>query len=114
MERPPRDPRTPILSGVLTFRVWLVGMLPLAGAFGLFEFELSRGASDEVARTVAVNVFVTGELFYLFNCRSLTRSMFVLGVFSNRWLLAGVGTMVVLQRRFSLNDGSGPLSIVVR
>lgn len=101
MNRSPRDPRTPILSGVLVFRIWLVGVLLLAGAFGLFEWELSKGTSDEVARTVAVNVFVMGELFYLFNCRSLTRSMFVLGVFSNRWLLAGVGIMVVLQILFT-------------
>ncbi|MFQ5756922.1 MAG: cation-transporting P-type ATPase, partial [Acidiferrobacterales bacterium] len=101
MERPPRNPRTPILSGVLVFRIWLVGVLLLAGAFGLFEWELSKGTSDEVARTVAVNVFVMGELFYLFNCRSLTRSMFVLGVFSNHWLLAGVGLMAVLQVLFT-------------
>lgn len=101
MNRPPRDPRSPILSGVLVFRICLVGILLLAGAFGLFEWELSNGASNEVARTVAVNVFVMGELFYLFNCRSLTRSMFALGVFSNRWLLAGAGTMTILQILFT-------------
>ena len=38
------------------------------------------------ARTVAVNVVVMVEIFYLFNCRSLTESMFRIGVFSNRWV----------------------------
>jgi cation-transporting P-type ATPase F len=46
---------------------------------------------------VAVNVFVMVELFYLFNCRSLTKSMFQLGVFSNPWIWVGVGSMVALQ-----------------
>jgi len=101
MRRPPRDPLSPILSGVLMFRICLVGMLLLAGSFGLFEWSRLNGSSDVEARTVAVNVFVMGELFYLFNCRSLTRSMFALGVFSNRWLFAGVGTIVVLQLLFT-------------
>ena len=101
MRRPPRDPRSPILSNVIMFRICLVGILLLAGSFGLFKWALLNGSSDEEARTVAVNVFVMGELFYLFNCRSLTKSMFVLGLFSNRWLFVGVGTMVVLQLLFT-------------
>ena len=63
----------------------------------MFHYELNHGASIEQARTVAVNVFVFGELFYLFNCRSLTHSMFTLGVFSNYWLIVGVLIMTGLQ-----------------
>jgi len=40
-------------------------------------------------------------MFYLFNCRSLTVSMFQLGVFSNPWLLSGVATMALLQVLFT-------------
>ena len=50
-----------------------------------------------VARTATVNMFIFGELFYLFTCRSLSYSMFTLGVFSNHWLLVGVGAMSLLQ-----------------
>jgi len=46
----------------------LVSAMLLGGSFGLFLWELETGASLEQARTVAVNVFVMGELFYLFNC----------------------------------------------
>ena len=101
MQRPPHDPRRPILSQRLLLRIGLVGVLLLAGSFGLFEWALSRGASEEEARTIAVNVFVCGELFYLFNCRSLTRSMFSLGLFSNRWLIGGVVIMIALQLMFT-------------
>lgn len=101
MNRPPRDPASPKLSRVLVIRIFLVGTLLLAGAFGLFKWALITGLSEAQARTVAVNVFVIGELFYLFNCRSVTRSMFALGVWSHRWLLRGVATMIVLQLVFT-------------
>ncbi|BCO08319.1 ATPase [Desulfolithobacter dissulfuricans] len=97
MQRRPRDPETPILTSELIIRVLLVGTLLLIGAFGLFRWELAGGASLDEARTVAVNVFVIMELFYLFNCRSLDRSVFQLGMFSNLWVLGGVCAMVVLQ-----------------
>ena len=115
MSRPPRDPATPILTGTLIVRIVLVGMLLLLGAFGLFEWALYQGASEAVARTIAVNVFVFTELFYLFNCRSLTKSMFALGIFSNPWIWFGAGAMTVLQLFFTYSPlmnrlfGSAPL-----
>jgi cation-transporting ATPase F len=101
MARPPRDPKTPILTRELIGRLFIVGLLTLAGAFGLFEWELNRGAAVAEARTVAVNVFVMIELFYLFNCRSLTKSVFRLGFFSNPLLFGGVAIMLVLQVMFT-------------
>lgn len=117
MLRLPRDPQASILTGPLVFRIFLVGGLLLAGSFGLFEWELLHGESDAAARTAAVNVFVFGELFYLFNCRSLTYSMFTLGIFSNGWLLVGVSGMTALQLVFTyvpiMNHvfGSAPIGL---
>lgn len=101
MERQPRAPEQPILTKHLVFRICLVGVLLLAGSFGLFELELMRGESLAKARTVAVNVFVCCELFYMFNCRSLHYSMFSVGLFSNLWVIFGVVSMVVLQALFT-------------
>lgn len=101
MQRPPRNPDAPILTGALIRRIVLVGALILIGAFGLFEWELQRGATLEVARTVAVNLVVFVDLFYLFNSRSLTYSPFKIGLFSNRWLWLGVGSMVLLQMAYT-------------
>jgi Ca2+-transporting ATPase len=97
MLRPPRDPSMPILTRTLQLRIAIVSAMLLAGAFGFFQWTLAQGGSLAEARTMAVNVFVFGEMFYLFNCRSLTQSMFALGVFSNPWLIGGVCTMAVLQ-----------------
>ena len=97
MQRHPRNPSTPILTGRLTGRILLVGLLLLIGAFGLFETELIYGANAETARTVAVNAFVVIELCYLFNCRSLSKSVFALGFFTNLWVFIGVAAMLLLQ-----------------
>ncbi|TWT81509.1 putative cation-transporting ATPase F [Planctomycetes bacterium CA13] len=101
MRRPPRDPSVPILTGELIGRILLVSLVMLVGAFGSFEWALGRGYSDAVARTVSVNVFVIVELFYLFTCRSLTKSMFELGLLTNRWIGVGVAVMVTLQLAFT-------------
>ncbi|MGW4500942.1 HAD-IC family P-type ATPase [Micromonospora sp. NPDC004336] len=90
MDRPPRDPGQPLLTAALVVRVLLVSALLVVGAWWLFEWELDGGASLAQARTAAVNLFVTVMAFYLFSCRSLTRSPWRLGLFSNGWLIAGV------------------------
>jgi hypothetical protein len=49
-------------------------------------------------------VFAAGQwcsLFYLFSGRSVSRSLSSLGAPLNRWLLAGVATMIVSQAAFS-------------
>ena len=101
MQRPPRDPKLPILTGELLGRIVLVSLMMLVGAFGSFQWALSHGLGDAAARTIAVNVIVMVEVFYLFNCRSLTKSMFQLGVFSNPWIGVGVASMVALQLSFT-------------
>lgn len=118
MAHPPRQPETPILTRELGLRIGLVGLMLLAGAFVFFEWALLQGKSIETARTLAVNMFVFGEVFYLFNCRSLRCSMFELGVFSNRWLLLGVTATILLQIFFTYSPvmnalfGSAPLEMI--
>ncbi len=101
MHRQPREKDAPILTGGLLWRVLLVGLLILLGAFGLFEWELLRGSSVEVARSVAINTVVAIQTFYLFNTRSLNLSVFKIGLLSNRWAIAGVLVMALLQILFT-------------
>jgi cation-transporting ATPase F len=101
MQRPPRPPQAPILTPELAWRVVLVGVLILIGAFGLHEWALLQGASVAQARTVAVNVVIFVEMFYLLACRSFTQSMFRVGVFSNLAVIGGLAGMVLLQVLFT-------------
>lgn len=101
MDRKPLDPKKPLLTSELVTKIILVGILLLFASFGLFKWELSHGASVAVARTCAVNIFVFGELFYLFNCRSMHYSPFKLGFFSNLWVIGGSCIMIMLQILFT-------------
>ncbi|CAN5885642.1 cation-transporting P-type ATPase [soil metagenome] len=97
MTRPPRDPHQPLLTRALVERIVLVSGLLVAGSWWLFEWELAHGATLAEARTAALNLFVVVEACYLFSCRSLTRSAWRIGLFTNRWLIVGVATQAVAQ-----------------
>jgi cation-transporting ATPase F len=97
MQRRPRDPRTPLLTSTLVFRIALVSVLLMLGAFGLFKLEMAQSGNVELARTLAVNLLVFGEMFYLFNCRSLTQPIWELGFFTNYGVWGGILLMTALQ-----------------
>ena len=97
MHRPPRPPGSPVLDGVLIGRIVLVGILMLAGSFGMFLLAVERGLPLPEARTIAMNVFVAIEIVYLFNCRSLRLPVTAVAAFSNPWVWAGAGLQLALQ-----------------
>ena len=101
MARPPRAPGSPIVSRGVVTRIVIAGLILLTCAFGVFEWAEGRGLSDAVARTAAVNVFMSVQLFYLFACRSLRRSLFRLNPFGNRMIILGVVVVIVLQLLFT-------------
>ena len=102
MQRPPRDPRKPMLSGFMAWRIAFVSALLMSGSFGLFLWEQAHGAGIEVSRTVAVNALVMGEIVYLFNCRYLLASAVSWeGFFGNRYVLLAIGVLVVIQTLFT-------------
>ena len=102
MTRQPRDPRAPILTFPLFMRTGLVTLVILIGAFGLFYWEQQDSLTTlKQAQTVVVNTIIMVEIFYLLNCRSLTHSMFHVGVFSNLWIWLGIAVMLALQMLFT-------------
>jgi cation-transporting ATPase F len=115
MRRPPRDPSLPLLTAGLTGRVLVVSGILLAGAFGLFHWDLAHGASLAEARTVVVNVFALTLTTYLFNCLSLERPLLWAGVRRNPSIVAAVLTLGVLQTLYTYMPfanhlfGSAPL-----
>jgi magnesium-transporting ATPase (P-type) len=77
-------------------------MIILTGVFILFLWEINNESSNiEEARTVAVNAIIMIEVLYLLNCRSLTKSMFQIGVFSNKWIILGITLMLLLQLAYT-------------
>jgi Ca2+-transporting ATPase len=102
MNRPPRDPRIPLITFPLFMRTGLVTLVILIGAFGLFLAEQRWfGATLPQARTIVINVLVVAEAFYLLNCRSLTHSMFAVGFFSNLFVHGGIALAIAAQLAFT-------------
>jgi cation-transporting ATPase F len=98
MRRPPRPPSSPILTRLMIQRIILTTMIILVGVFILFLWEINNETSNiNEAQTVAVNAIIMIEVLYLLNCRSLTKSMFQIGVFSNKWIILGIILMLLLQ-----------------
>ena len=61
-----------------------------------------QGASDELARTVAVNAITIGQVFYLLNSRYLLDSSLSFKAhLGNKYLPMGIGAVVVLQLLFT-------------
>lgn len=102
MQRPPRDPRTPLLTRYMVWRILFVSMLMVVATFGLFVMSRNQGADIETARTLAVNTLVMLEVFYLFNSRYLIdSSLSRAGLLGNGYALIAVGSVVVFQLLFT-------------
>ena len=74
MARPPRRPDAAILDGYFLWRIFFVSVLIGGATILVFTLAKNNGLSLELARTLAVNTLVFGQLFYLFNSRHLRSS----------------------------------------
>jgi magnesium-transporting ATPase (P-type) len=102
MLRPPRAVDRPILTGFGIWRVIFVGLALLAVTLWAFFWMKSQGASDQLARTVAVNMITIGQVFYLLNSRYLLDSSLSFKAhLGNRYLPLGIGAVVILQLLFT-------------
>ena len=98
MQRPPRVVNRPILDAFGVWRVVFVGTALLALTLWAFFWMKSQDASDPLARTVAVNALVIGQVFYLLNSRfKIDSSLSPMAHLGNPYLPAGIGAVVVLQ-----------------
>ncbi len=102
MCRPPREAQKPILTPHLLWRILFVSIILMSGTFGLFIWDMAQGATIEHARTVAVNTLVMFEIFYLFNSRYITASIFSReGLTGNRYVLIAIGVLIIFQLGFT-------------
>jgi magnesium-transporting ATPase (P-type) len=108
MSRPPRPPRTPILSHFLLVRTAIFAALMAAGAIGVFLFEYyketGRGVDHHVAlgeaQTIAVTAVILFQSLFLIQSRSLRSSVLTVGLWTNPAVYAGIGALLVLQLGF--------------
>ncbi|NLN46795.1 MAG: cation-transporting P-type ATPase, partial [Clostridiaceae bacterium] len=100
MSRPPRPATASVMDKTFLWRILFVSVL--IGGLTYLLYGWQSGQSDPaVAQTLAVNVLVAGQLFYLFNCRSIETRALSKGFFANPFAFAVAGILIVLQLGFT-------------
>jgi len=98
MYRLPRKTNEPVVTGKRAFLMLAQGVFIAACsllAFILVLFVEEGGIGR--ARTAAFIVLACSQLFHSFNCRSMTKSIFELGIFSNNKLVLAALVSFLLQ-----------------
>lgn len=108
MKKKPRDPKESFFANGAGFRAilggTLIGILTLAAFyFGLSEYGYSLGSKDipenvlTYARTMAFVVLAASQLFYSLTMRNSTKSIFQVGLFTNKYLVGAIIIGFILQ-----------------
>jgi Ca2+-transporting ATPase len=97
MERKPRRPNEGIFHGMLLFVLAAATVAFLAGLILLLYWRSTGFVSLQRLRTIIFTSTVMFELFFVFNCRSETRSVFRSNIFENKQLVLAVAVSFVLQ-----------------
>jgi magnesium-transporting ATPase (P-type) len=104
MMRRPRNVRKPVFTRDLIGRTLTVSALLVMSAFVVFHL-LAGDETDPLAlraaQTAAANTFVVMQMFYLFNCRTISGPVSRVGWFSNPWVWAASVTMMAFQMAFT-------------
>lgn len=110
MSRPPRAVDRPVVPRFGVWRIFFVGATLVLYTLAVFFWMRAQGASEQMARTAAVNAITLGQVFYLFNSRYLIDSSLSLRAhMGNPYLWYGVAGVAVLQLLFTY---AGPLNAV--
>ncbi|MFS0724586.1 cation-transporting P-type ATPase [Paenibacillus sp. 1P07SE] len=97
MERPPRNPKTPLLSRYYIFRILFVSVILGGGTLAMNLSLLDQGYEQAAVNTVTLHTIVVAQMFHLFNCRSELGKAFGPGFFSNRAVYVVSGLLILLQ-----------------
>jgi len=102
MLRPPRAVDRPIVTAFGLWRILFIGVALLAYTLLAYIWMKSQGASDALARTVAVNAITIGQVFYLLNSRYMLDSSLSLKAHKgNKYLPLGIVSVAILQVLFT-------------
>ncbi len=100
MKRKPRAADAPIIDRYFVWRLLFVSVLVGGFALGTFYYLYMNGQAHTLASTVAINVLVVSQLFYLLNCRNLYNFTAGRDFFSNKVVFLAMGALALLHAGF--------------
>jgi magnesium-transporting ATPase (P-type) len=90
LRSPPRPPRESIFNRLMIERTLVAALFMGLVGFGLFQWCLAAGWSEDAARNALLMLMVLFENVHLFNCRSETRSAFAMSPLRSPVLMFGM------------------------
>ena len=96
MDEPPRRSAERILNRTRLLQMLRAGLVMAIGTLGVLAVAREQ-ATEAVALTMAFSTFVLFQFFNALNARAERRSVFTRHTFTNRWLWASLGAIVLLQ-----------------
>ncbi|MGB2817646.1 MAG: HAD-IC family P-type ATPase [Burkholderiaceae bacterium] len=97
MRQPARSPREPVINRDMATGIAVVGFIDMLAILGVFYLALQLHPGHlEAAQTMAFVTLCTSELLRAFAARSEYQSVFSIGLFSNRWMVAAVAASFTL------------------
>jgi hypothetical protein len=101
MNRPPRDPKAPLLDKTIAWRTFLLTVLFVVAMLGNLQWELDAGNTLAQGRAVAMSTLVIAQCLYALNCRYVYTSSLTYRVFmGNPWLLGMIVLNAAIQVQF--------------
>ncbi len=96
MDFPPRRPNTPIINTEIMWNTLFVAIFMAVGTLYIFVTSYD-GDNLAYAQTMAFTTLAMFQVFNSLNVRSRIRSLFQIGLFTNRWLLGAIIVSIILQ-----------------
>ncbi|MCW4019421.1 MAG: HAD-IC family P-type ATPase [Candidatus Bathyarchaeota archaeon] len=96
MNEPPKAVDEKIINREIVLNTVFVGVIMMVGTLWFFVTEWSMGNILR-AQTLGFTTLAMFQVFNALNCRSRTKSVFKIGFFKNKYLLAAIVTSVALQ-----------------
>jgi cation-transporting P-type ATPase F len=124
MHRPPRNPREPLLSRSLVYRILAISVFNWILIFGMFEWVRQSTGNLPLARTMAIQALVAARIVYLLSISQLGTALIhklqgkrTLPFRETRAIIIGIVGAILLQIIFSqwnvmnILFGTAPLSL---
>jgi len=96
MDQPPRNPKENIINMDIVKNVLFVAAFMAAGTLLVFTRELNGGDIHR-AQTLGFTTLAMFQIFNALNCRSEDKSVFKIGLFSNKYLIGAIVASIALQ-----------------
>ncbi|XP_034252595.1 calcium-transporting ATPase type 2C member 1 isoform X2 [Thrips palmi] len=93
----PRNVREPMITRSLIVNVLSSAIIIIMGTLWVFKREMSDNFINKRDTTMTFTCFVFFDMFNALSCRSQTKSVFTIGLFSNRMFLVAVTLSIVGQ-----------------